>query len=146
LWVFVYKSERASMRFRRHHEDDRDSLSKAFFKQSLVYLGAFYLTWPPYLALQVMIANGYAFSNYGFTLYAGTAVTLQGFWNYTFHVGLNGRAIRKSINTAWISVKSSAKSRSFKTSVALNQGSKQSGEVSNLGQTNGHEEENVPPL
>ena len=95
LCVFVYKSERASRRFRRHIEDERDSLSKAFFKQSLVYLGAFYLTWPPYLALQVAIANGYAFSNYGFTLYAGTAVTLQGFWNYIFHVGLNGRKVDK---------------------------------------------------
>jgi hypothetical protein len=154
LCVFVYKSERASRRFRRHIEDERDSLTKAFFKQSLVYLGAFYLTWPPYLALQVAIANGYAFSNYGFTLYAGTAVTLQGFWNYIFHVGLNGRKVGQSINAAWRSVKTSAASFSLKSSsapsdksFAFNKRPKQPmepGEVTRMGQTTEDKEENVP--
>lgn len=108
LCWFVYKSEMASSRFRRHSTEDRSSLSTKFFKQSLVYLGAFYLTWPPYLALQVMIANGKAFSNYGFILFAGTAVTLQGFWNYVFHVGLNGKSIKQNIKATWTTVRSSA--------------------------------------
>ena len=122
LCWFVYKSERASKRFRRHSEEERASLSSAFFKQSLVYLGAFYLTWPPYLALQIMIANGYAFSdNYPFVIIAGTAVTLQGFWNFAFHTGLNGRIIGRGINNVWSSVKESgsvafSKSRKFRKS------------------------------
>ena len=109
LCCFVYKSERASRRFRRHSEDDRNSLSKAFFMQSMVYLGAFYLTWPPYLALQIMIARGHAFSHYGFFLFAGTAVTLQGFWNFTFHTGLKTREIGRSINAVWTSVRQGSK-------------------------------------
>jgi hypothetical protein len=113
LCWFVFKSERASRRFRRHSEGGRASLSQAVFKQSLVYLGAFYLTWPPYLALQIMIANGHAFSNYRFTLFAGTAVTLQGFWNYAFHKGLNSRAIRKRISGVWVTVKTQAGSLAF---------------------------------
>lgn len=115
LCWFVYKSEMASSRFRRHSAEDRSSLSTAFFKQSLVYLGAFYLTWPPYLALQVMIANGKAFSNYGFILFAGTAVTLQGFWNYVFHVGLNGKSIKQNVKATWTTVRSQAGSVVFKS-------------------------------
>lgn len=114
LCWFVWKSERASRRFRRHSEDERNSLSKAFFMQALVYLGSFYLTWPPYLALQLMIARGYAFSHYGFYLFAGTAVTLQGFWNFTFHTGLHTRTIGKKINRVWTSVRGmSTGSKSF---------------------------------
>jgi len=112
VW-FVYQSERASRRFRRHSETERNSLSKTFFMQALVYLGSFYLTWPPYLALQLMIARGGAFSHYGFYLYAGTAVTLQGFWNFTFHTGLHTRALTKRISRAWTSVRTAAGSRSF---------------------------------
>lgn len=106
LCWFVYKSERASQRFRQHSTEDRTSLSSAFFKQSLVYLGAFYLTWPPYLALQMMIAIGRAFYNYRFILFAGTAVTLQGFWNCIFHLGLNGKTLGTNITRAWKAVKS----------------------------------------
>lgn len=108
LCWFVHKSENASTRYRRHRQDDRTSLSSAVFKQSLVYLGAFYLTWPPYLALQIMIANGRAFSNYGFILYAGTSVTLQGFWNCTFHTGMHFQNIAKKISHAWTTVKSAS--------------------------------------
>jgi len=114
LCWFVFKSERASRRFRRHSEQERNSLAKSFFLQSLVYLGAFYLTWPPYLALQIMIANGRAFDSYSFMLYAGTAVTLQGFWNYVFHVGMSTRGVGKSIKSAWTSVKSKTGSMSFR--------------------------------
>ncbi len=124
LCWFVFKSERASLRFRRH-SNAQTSLTTSFFKQALVYLGAFYLTWPPYLALQMMIANGKAFSNYGFILYAGTAVTLQGFWNYVFHVGLNGRSIRKSIKATWSTVRSQAGSVTFnRSSVSRKEDSK----------------------
>merc|ERR1712194_162221 len=93
--------------------EERNSLSKSFFMQSLVYLGAFYLTWPPYLALQIMIANGSAFSNYPFILWAGTAVTLQGFWNYVFHVGLRTQLIGATVKSAWTQVKSRTGSLSF---------------------------------
>mmetsp|Transcript_8052 Transcript_8052/g.20042 ORF Transcript_8052/g.20042 Transcript_8052/m.20042 type:complete len:891 (-) Transcript_8052:55-2727(-) len=113
LCWFVFKSERASRRFRRHSREERNSLSKPFFLQSLVYLGAFYLTWPPYLALQIMIANGSAFSNYPFMLWAGTAVTLQGFWNYVFHVGLRNQNIGNTVKSAWRQVKSRTGSLSF---------------------------------
>jgi len=107
LCWFVFKSERASRRFRQN-EEERSSLSNAFFKQSLVYLSAFYLTWPPYLALQIMIASGYAFTSYRFIVFAGTAVTLQGFWNCVFHIGLNGHMIGKGIKDAWTTVKTQA--------------------------------------
>lgn len=97
----VFKSEKASKRFRQHRTESRTSLSNTFFKQCLVYLCAFYLTWPPYLALQVMIANGRAFYNYRFILFAGTAVTLQGFWNCIFHVGMNTQNIGKTVTRVW---------------------------------------------
>ena len=116
LCWFVFKSERASRRFRRHSETERNSLAKSFFLQSLVYLGAFYLTWPPYLVLQIMIANGTAYYRYQFMLVAGTAVTLQGFWNYVFHVGLSTQAIGKSMRSAWTHVKSRTGSISFHAS------------------------------
>jgi len=99
LCWFVYNSERPSRRFRQHNTE-APSVSTVFFKQSMVYLGAFFLTWPPYLALQAMLASGQAYSNYGFFLFAGTAVTLQGFWYYAFHLGMNTRAIGKSIARA----------------------------------------------
>eukprot|EP00536_Pseudo-nitzschia_multiseries_P003712 jgi/Psemu1/186463/e_gw1.58.68.1 len=120
LCWFVYKSERISRRFRRHSESERASLSKAFFLQSLVYLAAFYLTWPAYLALQIMIANGKAFSNYGFFLFAGTAVTLQGFWNFIFHTGLHTHTIRSKIQYVWTSVRNAASSRNFVSTRSLN--------------------------
>merc|ERR1711933_280249 len=74
-------------------------ISKAVFKQSLIYLGAFYLTWPAYLALQIMLANGKGYSQYGFFLYAGTSATLQGFWNCIFH--LNYEKFKKGISRAF---------------------------------------------
>lgn len=79
LCVYVYHEEKASERFR---VGGSDTLSMKFFWQSLYYLAAFYLTWPPYLALQFMLASGAAYSHYGFFLFAGTVVPLQGFWNF----------------------------------------------------------------
>lgn len=40
------------------------------------------MTWTPYLALQYFWSSGKAYGNYGFILYAGTAVPLQGVWNF----------------------------------------------------------------
>jgi len=103
LCWFVYKSEKASARYSARANsasEPRASLSKQFFHQSMVYLAAFYLTWPAYLALQVMIANGNAFSNYGFYLFAGTAVTLQGFWNFVFHSGLQLKQVKTRVSSA----------------------------------------------
>mmetsp|Transcript_5086 Transcript_5086/g.12488 ORF Transcript_5086/g.12488 Transcript_5086/m.12488 type:complete len:925 (+) Transcript_5086:320-3094(+) len=125
LCWFVYKSERISRRFRRHSQTERNSLSKAFFVQSLVYLAAFYLTWPAYLALQMMIANGQAFGNYGFFLFAGTAVTLQGFWNFIFHTGLHTQTLRTKISRVWTSVRNVAASRSFMSTRSMNGRSRQ---------------------
>lgn len=53
---------------------------------------AFYLTWPPYLALQYAWAGGRSFTNYGLILTAATMVPLQGYvgfgaeldWLYVF--------------------------------------------------------------
>jgi len=95
LCWFVYKSERASRRF-RHDSENRNALSLAFFKQSLVYLGAFYLTWPPYLAMQILISRGVIYSQYYLILFSGLAVTLQGFWNYLFHTALT-RVIKNRV-------------------------------------------------
>lgn len=85
LCWYVSKEERASKKWRQHSRrsiNGESSLAMKFFWQSLYYLGAFYLTWPPYLALQFMLASGYAYSHYGFFLFAGTVVPLQGFWNF----------------------------------------------------------------
>jgi len=102
LCIFVSKEEAASSRFRRHSINEGTSLSKSVFKQSLVYLGAFYLTWPAYLALQIMLANGKGYSQYGFILYAGTSATLQGFWNCIFHLGYE--KVKKGVSRAFSSV------------------------------------------
>ena len=59
----------------------RQSMASIVFWQSFWYLISFYLTWPPYLALQYLWAAGSGYSNYGFTLFACTLVPLQGFWN-----------------------------------------------------------------
>lgn len=57
------------------------TLSTKVFWQSFWYLMGFYMTWPPYLALQFLWSSGKAFTNYDFILYAGTVVPLQGVWN-----------------------------------------------------------------
>ena len=55
-------------------------MTSMVFWQSIWYLLSFYITWPPYLALQYIWAAG-NFPPYGFTLFASTMVPLQGFWN-----------------------------------------------------------------
>ena len=76
----VYKKENASKKWRGANA--RNELSGKVFWQSFWFLMAFYGTWPPYLALQYAWASGAAFSHYGFILFAGIVVPLQGFWNF----------------------------------------------------------------
>ena len=76
----VYKKENASKKWRGVNA--RNDLSGKVFWQSFWFLVAFYGTWPPYLALQYAWASGAAFSHYGFILFAGIVVPLQGFWNF----------------------------------------------------------------
>lgn len=59
----------------------RGRMSSVVLWQSIWYLLSFYLTWPPYLALQYLWAAGSGYNSYGFTLFACTLVPLQGFWN-----------------------------------------------------------------
>mmetsp|Transcript_1064 Transcript_1064/g.2433 ORF Transcript_1064/g.2433 Transcript_1064/m.2433 type:complete len:872 (+) Transcript_1064:90-2705(+) len=108
---FVWREEEASSRFRQHNRSERTSLSTKVFKQSLVYLGAFYLTWPAYLALQIMLANGKGYSQYGFILFAGTSATLQGFWNFAFQVGY--KKFKKEFTTVVSAVVSGQSSRFY---------------------------------
>ncbi len=102
----VYKTEQASKRWRQAGNANSNSMSRAgksskstifhianhflihiflkwatVFWQSFWYLMVFYLTWPPYLALQYLWSSGKAYSMYGLVLFAGTVVPLQGFWN-----------------------------------------------------------------
>jgi len=74
----VYKTEKATRQYSRRNI--RDSMTSMVFWQSIWYLLSFYITWPPYLALQYIWAAG-NFPPYGFTLFASTMVPLQGFWN-----------------------------------------------------------------
>ena len=99
LCWYVYQSERVSRRFRQHDNDGQNTITKLVFKQALIYLAAFFLTWPAYLALQIMLANKRGYDRYGFFLFAGTSVTLQGFWNYVFHSGL-GVSVTRSLSVA----------------------------------------------
>jgi len=110
---FVYKSEKASSRYSVNNRENI-SLTRKVFGQSLAFLAAFYLTWPAYLALQIMLAKGKAFSNYGFYLFAGTAVTLQGFWNFVFQPGVLKKAAKKSKEFVSKTSKVTTVSRSFR--------------------------------
>ena len=79
----VYNKERNSDRWKREGEKAyrKQSLSTRVFWQSFWYIVAFYVTWVPYLALQYTWASGSAYTNYGFILFAGMMVPLQGAWN-----------------------------------------------------------------
>lgn len=73
----------------------RQTLSTRVFWQSFFYLMAFYLTWPPYLALQYAWAGGSSFTDYGLILTAATLVPLQGFWNMLVYI--RPRYVNKSL-------------------------------------------------
>ena len=77
----VYKKTKASKRWQQRGQSSSNSFHTKVFWQSFCFLMAFYMTWPPYLALQYSWAAGKEYGNYGFILYAGTAVPLQGVWN-----------------------------------------------------------------
>lgn len=78
----VHRKHLASKRWRRGPASEGSSTSSKVFWQSFWYLMAFFMTWPPYLALQYTWASGKAFGNYGLILFAGTTVPLQGLWNF----------------------------------------------------------------
>lgn len=82
----VYSKEKASAKWRPGGTGGRQTLSSQVFWQSFFYLFAFYLTWPPYLALQYAWAGGSALTNYGLVLTAATLVPLQGFWNMLVYI------------------------------------------------------------
>mmetsp|Transcript_6302 Transcript_6302/g.13148 ORF Transcript_6302/g.13148 Transcript_6302/m.13148 type:complete len:1008 (+) Transcript_6302:265-3288(+) len=79
----VHGEEKASAKWRTKGSGGRKkpSMASAVAWQSLWYLAAFYMVWPPYLALQYVWASGRAYDQYGFILAAGTVVPMQGFWN-----------------------------------------------------------------
>ena len=80
----VCKKERTSSRWSSRSSaygsdrSNRQSLASKVTWQTLWYLMVFYITWVPYLALQYMWASGQAFTSYGFILFAGTMVPMQG--------------------------------------------------------------------
>jgi hypothetical protein len=74
----VHKKEKASHRY----TGGSNKLSNMVFKQAMYFVGAFYLTWVPYLVLQYMWSRGTGYNIYGLTLAASTMVPLQGFYNF----------------------------------------------------------------
>lgn len=94
----VYKKEKRSAKWRggafAGGERASNKLSTRVFWQSFWYLMAFYLTWPPYLALQYSWSSNNYFTNYGLILTAGMLVPLQGFWN--FWVYIRPRQVKKA--------------------------------------------------
>lgn len=54
------------------------ALGKLVRQQSFWFLTSFYITWVPYLALQYVWSSGDAYGKYGFILFAGISVPLQG--------------------------------------------------------------------
>jgi hypothetical protein len=70
----VYKKESASSRY----SGGGNKLSKMVFKQAVLFVGAFYFTWVPYLTLQFLLSSGTGFEIYGLFLAAATMVPLQG--------------------------------------------------------------------
>jgi hypothetical protein len=79
----VRKTERAT---RRYSVNNTRGLSKMVVKQSLLFVGAFYMCWVPYLSLQYNWAAGKAYFSFGFVLYAAASVPLQGFLNMIVYV------------------------------------------------------------
>ena len=67
----VYKKERASSRY----TGGSNKLSKMVFQQALLFVGAFYITWVPYLTLQFLLSSGTGFEIYGLFL-AGESLKL----------------------------------------------------------------------
>jgi hypothetical protein len=82
LCLSVYKKERTTAQY----SGSGYRLSKMVFKQACWFVVAFYVTWVPYLALQYLWSSGKAYQMYGFILYSGTFVPLQGLWNFFAYV------------------------------------------------------------
>ena len=93
-------------------------MASIVFWQSFWYLVSFYLTWPPYLALQYLWAAGSGYSNYGFTLFACTLVPLQGFWNCVVFFRVRAKA-KKGLSDS-LSFVSRSLSRRFSGPIVSN--------------------------
>lgn len=117
----VYKKERASSRY----TGGSNKLSKMVFQQALLFVGAFYITWVPYLTLQFLLSSGTGFEIYGLFLAAATMAPLQGFWNFVVYA--RPRYFAKGVTGM-----SLFRSRKFSSSFGRN---KKSGDTSNIGNT-----------
>lgn len=77
ICIGVYKNERRTAKY----TGGGAKFAKMVGQQSFWFLASFYVTWVPYLALQYLWSSGKAYGNYGFILYAGISVPLQG-WDF----------------------------------------------------------------
>ena len=102
MCIHVYKTEKQSQSWTT--ASMRQPFSAVVVWQSVWYLMSFYLTWPPYLALQYLWAAGKGYSSYGFTLFACTLVPLQGFWNSVVYFRVR---VKKMVSEAASNVLSS---------------------------------------
>ena len=73
----IYELEKKTSRY----TDGRMKFTMMAFEQSCWFVGAFYVTWVPYLTLQYMLSSGKGYNNFGLIISAATLVPLQGFWN-----------------------------------------------------------------
>lgn len=80
----VIQTEKKSRRYSTHAQTN--SISTLVVKQSFLFVGAFYICWVPYLALQYVWATGRAFTSYGFVLYAASSVPMQGLLNCIVYI------------------------------------------------------------
>mmetsp|Transcript_148 Transcript_148/g.181 ORF Transcript_148/g.181 Transcript_148/m.181 type:complete len:948 (-) Transcript_148:263-3106(-) len=89
----VFRKEHASSQY----SGGSNKLTKMVFQQVIFFLGAFYVTWVPYLTLQTLVSLGRGYDNYGLFLAAATMVPLQGFWNFIVYARpryfANGRGL-----------------------------------------------------
>ncbi|KAL7533763.1 hypothetical protein ACHAWF_004612, partial [Thalassiosira exigua] len=115
----VRKKHQASKRWRQGGGGgDGPNLQTRVFWQSFYYLMSFYMTWPPYLALQYFWASGREYDNYGFILYAGTVVPLQGVWNFFVYArNRQLKRLRQSIVTRTTGLRSSLRASGIRSSV-----------------------------
>ena len=70
----VYRNEKATSKY----TGGSNKLSKMVVRQATFFIGAFYITWIPYLVLQYMLSSGRGYGVYGLTLAASTMCALQG--------------------------------------------------------------------
>lgn len=83
VYYDVWKTEQASKRSANNNSAGtaQQTMSSKIFWQSVWYLSSFYVTWVPYIVLQLIWATGQGYTSYGWILLATMLVPLQGFWN-----------------------------------------------------------------